>query len=94
MGLLRSFQLLRPVVNMASNDRIILDEVLKQRKSEVDPSASASSYFELFTAEQVLKDFDLSYDEIDSGIVGDGGDGGIDAIYLFVNGELAQDEPE
>jgi hypothetical protein len=86
--------LVRPAVNMASNDRIILDEVLKQRKSEVDPSASASSYFELFTAEQVLKDFDLSYDEIDSGIVGDGGDGGIDAIYLFVNGALAQEEPE
>lgn len=79
---------------MASNDRIILDEILKQRHAEVDPNASVSDFFELFSAEQVLKDFDLSYDEIDSGLVGDGGDGGIDAIYLFVNGELVHEDPD
>jgi AIPR protein len=79
---------------MASNDRIILDEVLKQRQAEVDPSASPSHFFELFSAEQVLKDFDLSYDEIESGLVGDGGDGGIDGIYLFVNGELVQEDTD
>lgn len=79
---------------MASNDRIILDEVLKQRHAEVDPGASASDFFELFAAEQIIKDHDLSYDEIESGIVGDGGDGGIDAMYLFVNGELVQEDPD
>lgn len=79
---------------MASNDRIILDEILQQRQAEVDPGASPSNFFELFTAEQVLKDFDLSYDEIESGLVGDSGDGGIDAIYLFVNGELVHEEPD
>lgn len=51
-----------------------------------------SAYFELFVTEQVLKDFDLSDDEIESGLVGDGGDGGIDSIYLFVNGELVRDD--
>ena len=79
---------------MAKNDRIILDEILKQRQAEVDPSTSASEFFELFTAEQVLKDADLSYDEIDSGLVGDGGDGGIDAIYVLVNGELVHEDPD
>jgi hypothetical protein len=79
---------------MTTNDRIILDEVLKQRHIEVDPQATPSELFELFTAEQVLKDFDLSYDEIEPGLVGDGGDGGIDAIYLFVNGELVQEDPD
>lgn len=79
---------------MARNDRIILDEVLKQHQSEIDPTTSPSDFFELFTAEQVLKDFDLSYDETDSGLVGDGGDGGIDGIYLFVNGELVQEDPD
>lgn len=79
---------------MVSNDKIILDEVLKQKQAEVDPAASASDFFELFTAEQVLKDFDLSYNEIDSGLVGAGGDGGIDGFYLFVNGELVQEEPD
>ena len=79
---------------MAKNDRIILDEILKQRQAEIDPGATASEFFELFTAEQVLKDSDLSYDEIDSGLVGDGGDGGIDAIYVLVNGELVQEDPD
>jgi hypothetical protein len=79
---------------MAKNDRIILDEILKQRQAEVDPNATPSEFFELFSAEQVLKDYDLSYDEIDSGLVGDGGDGGIDAIYVLVNGELVQEEPD
>ena len=79
---------------MTTNDRIILDEVLKQRQIEVDPDAEASSFFEFFTAEQVLKDFDLSYDEIESGLVGDGGDGGIDAIYLLVNGDLVQEDSD
>ena len=79
---------------MATNDRIILDEILKQRQAEVEPNATPSDFFELFTAEQALKDYDLSYDEIDSGLVGDGGDGGIDAIYVLVNGELVQEEPD
>ena len=79
---------------MKTNDRIILDQVLAQRKTAVDPASSDSVFFELFTAEQVLKDFDLSYDEIESGLAGGGQDGGIDAIYLIVNGELALDDPD
>lgn len=79
---------------MATNDKIILDEVLKQRKAEIDPSASDSEFFELFAAEQVLKDHDLSYDEIGFGLIGSGGDGGIDSINLFVNGELVQEDPD
>jgi hypothetical protein len=79
---------------MASNDRIILDEILKQRQAELDPTATPSDFFELFTTEQVLKDFDPSYDEIESGLVGDGGDGGIEASYLCVNGEFVQEDPD
>lgn len=79
---------------MATNDKIILDEVLKQRKAEIDPASSESEFFELFAAEQVLKDHDLSYDEIEFGLIGSGGDGGIDSIYLFVNGELVQEDPD
>ena len=77
---------------MPSNDRIILDEILNQRRREVASDENPSEFFELFTAEQVLKDFDLSYDEIESGRVGDGGDGGLDGIYLFVNGDLVQED--
>jgi len=79
---------------MTSNDRVILDKVFEQQRSEIAPALSASAYFEIFTAEQVLKDYDLSYPEIESGIVGNGGDGGIDSIYTFVNGELLREDSD
>lgn len=79
---------------MSTNDRIILDEILKQRHQEVDPNLKQSEFFELFTSEQILKDQDLSYEEIESGLVGEGQDGGIDGFYLLVNGELVQEDPD
>lgn len=75
-----------------SNDKIILDEILKQQQEARAPDLSASKYFEVFVTEQVLKDYDLSGEEIESGLIGDGGDGGIDSIYLFVNGELVRED--
>ena len=78
--------------SVTDNDRIILDEVLVQSRATTHPSATASDFFEFFTVEQVLKDSDLSYDEIESGLVGDAGDGGIDGIYLLVNGDLVQED--
>lgn len=79
---------------MTSNDRIILDQVLEQQRQAIAPALAQTIYFEVFTAEQVLKDFDLSYDEIQSGIIGGGGDGGIDGFYAFVNGEMIQEDTD
>ena len=77
---------------MVANDRTILNELLEQYRNELAAPENASDFFEYFSAEQALKDYDLSPDEIDSGLVGDGGDGGIDALYLLVNGQLIQEE--
>lgn len=79
---------------MPSNDQIILDQVLEQQRQNIAPALDQATYFEMFTAEQVLKDYDLSYDEIESGIVGGGGDGGIDGFYAFTNGELLQEDSD
>ncbi len=79
---------------MATNDRIILDQVLDQQRQNIAPSENPTKFFEIFTAEQILKDYDLSYDEIDIGIVAGGGDGGIDSFYVFVNGDLLQDDSD
>lgn len=75
-----------------SNDKIILDEILEQQQTLRAPTLAASKYFEVFVTEQVLKDYDLSDEEIESGLIGDSGDGGIDSIYLFVNGELVRED--
>src|SRR3989304_2708126 len=79
---------------MPSNDEIILKQLLEERKTERAPEMSDADYFELFTAEQVLKDHDLSYDELQDGVVGDGGDGGIDSIHVFINGVLLHEDTD
>lgn len=77
---------------MLSNEQIILNQLLARRQDAVNSNATPSEFFEAFTAEQFLKDFDLSYDQIDSGLVGAGGDGGIDGFYLFVNSNLVEED--
>ena len=47
-------------IYMSQNDRIILDQVIDEGHQEVGQSLSKSEYFEVFTAEQILKDFEVS----------------------------------
>ena len=77
---------------MTSNDLILLNQLLAQRRAELAPEMSEADFFQIFAAEQALKDRDLSYDELQDGIVDGGGDGGIDAVYLFVNNFLYREE--
>lgn len=74
------------------NSQVILDDVLVQLHAERAPDMEPSAYFEVFCAEQLLKDFDLSYEEIEAGIVDGEHDGGVDSIYAFVNGELITED--
>ncbi len=54
---------------MSTNDQIILDSALKQQRQQLAPELSESEFFEVFAAELALKDYDLSYEEVRSGIV-------------------------
>lgn len=77
-----------------SNDVILLNSLLEQQKSEVAPEMKDDDYFEIFVNEQILKKYELSYDEMLKGIVDNGGDGGIDGIHIFINGELLQEDTD
>lgn len=77
-----------------SNDKIIISSIVEQKRQETAPDLSEAKFFELFTASEILKDQDLSYDEISSGVIGSGNDGGIDSIYILLNGELIQEDTE
>lgn len=77
---------------MTDNSQQILDDVLSQQRQDRIPQVSEQDYFEVFCAEQILKDFDLSYDEIENGIVDGEHDGGADSVYAFVNGELVYED--
>lgn len=68
-----------------SNNQILIRECVAQEYEESASYENEASYFEYFSASQVLKDYDLSDDELESGIVGAGNDGGCDGMYIFLN---------
>ena len=79
---------------MPNNELVLLDRVLEQELSEGEVSLPEDQAFELFACEQVLKASDLSIDELTSGLVGGGGDGGIDGVYTFLDGLLLSEDSE
>jgi AIPR protein len=76
---------------MAKNDVVLIDAIVDERLREVYPSNQRDEVFEFLAFEQVLKDFDLSREEIEAGWVDGRDDGGIDGFFVFVNGHLLQD---
>lgn len=76
---------------MAKNDIVIIDHIIKERTEQRIPSMDKGEVYEYLANEQILKDFDLSKEEIMSGIIDGKDDGGIDSFYIFVNGNLLSD---
>lgn len=77
---------------MVDNSQQLLSDVLSQRRQEIEPSSSEQEFFEVFCAEQILKEYDLSYEEVHAGVVDGEHDGGVDSVYSFVNGELVVED--
>lgn len=69
------------------NDTVLLEHIMEKKRGEFGQDISDATYFELFTANEILRKFDISYSELEGGNTGGGGDGGLDGIYTFVNGE-------
>ncbi|MGN3972001.1 hypothetical protein ACLD4N_22610, partial [Cronobacter sakazakii] len=81
-------------ISKKTNDQIILEQILKDKKNELGTDIKDTEFFELYSASEILKDYDVTYDDIEYGIVGNGGDGGIDSIFTFVNGELQKEDTQ
>ncbi|ALJ06438.1 hypothetical protein APS56_15425 [Pseudalgibacter alginicilyticus] len=75
---------------MKTNHQIIVQTLVEQKNAELYPEIKVDDFFHIYSTEQILKDYDLNYEEIEKGTTEGGGDGGIDGIYTFVNGELIQ----
>lgn len=71
--------------NMSKNDGMILESILKQRRS---PELSDKENFELFAFDQILKDYDLSDEELLNGKIGDIG------FFNFINNELINEDTD
>jgi hypothetical protein len=77
-------------LHMTATDVTLLNDVLAEKR-KLAPDLPDDEFFELFASQQVLRDFRLDPDDIQSGIVRGSGDGGVDSIYLLVNGRLIRD---
>lgn len=73
---------------MAKNDKVLIDGIIDDRVANKLPSDKRDEAFEFFCFEQILKNYDLSRDELEEGIVDGRNDGGIDGIYIIINGHL------
>lgn len=72
-------------MKLKTNSQTLIDEIVNQDFHEDSTFTDISNYFEYFASSMVLKNLDLSGDEILDGITGKGGDGGIDGMYVFLD---------
>ena len=76
---------------MAKHDIFLVDGIIDDRIDKRIPSNDKGEVFELFAVEQILKDYDLSQEQLLDNSVDGRNDGGIDFIFYFVNGQLVAD---
>jgi hypothetical protein len=80
---------------MGANDVLALEANFKGWQEKRFPVPKKDlNVFEYYCIDQFLRPFDLSDSQLKTGMTGGGGDGGVDAMYMFVNGELTDAESE
>ena len=72
--------------------QILLNAYLEQERQDNAYPISDDEFFEMFSASQVLKEYDISDEEVEQGICDASGDGGCDGIYLFADQALVTSE--
>ncbi|MBW4681442.1 MAG: AIPR family protein [Microcoleus vaginatus WJT46-NPBG5] len=77
-----------------NNDLVTLDSILQGNRQELANSLSPNEYFEIFAFDQILKNYELSYEELSSNQVDGSDDGGIDGFFIFVNNEIINEDME
>ena len=65
-----------------TNNQILLRECIQQEFEESTEYTDQGAFFEYFAIAELLKNYNITDDEIDRGNVGGGNDGGCDGIYL------------
>ena len=77
---------------MAKNDTVVIDSIIKQRTGSTDlTSVERGEQFQRLAIEQVLKHRTPDPEELEDGIVDGSDDGGIDGVFIAVNGLLMAD---
>lgn len=74
---------------MSTNNQILISEIIKRDSSENPQYKNEDSFFEFFAAQQVLKKYDLSDEEIEQHLTGSGNDGGCDGVFSLQTANLS-----
>ena len=77
-----------------SNEVILVDQFVKDAQSSRQSALPDDIAFEHFAASMALNDDLLSDDQIEAGRIGGGRDGGIDAVYTFLDGRLLDEDAD
>src|SRR5262245_44847960 len=77
-------------LKMPSNDAIALEANFKGWSTNRFPNGAPKNLniFEYYCLDQLLRQYSIGDSQIKTGMVGGGGDGGIDGLYMFVNNEM------
>lgn len=76
------------------NRLILLKDVIKKAKEDSFSDTDDASFFEYFVSKEILKNHDLNVEEIEAGLSGGTNDGGIDAIFFFIDDQLIHNEED
>lgn len=80
---------------MASNyDLTILNEILERERAQRGGGLSKNEFFGVYTCEQVLKELEPSYDQINDADVDGGDDGAVDYVFTTLDGRILRDDSE
>jgi AIPR protein len=79
---------------MTGNEVVLIDSFIADAQKARDTALPDDVAFELFAAGTVLRDRNLSDEEIEAGRIGGGMDGGLDAVYVFQDGALLDEDSD
>lgn len=79
-------------MKLTTNSQRILAEMVKQDFADTEAYSDEAQFFEFFASKQIMKKAELSDEEVERGVLGNGNDGGCDAVYtLFNNACVTED---
>lgn len=79
---------------MSANDRVLIDQMIEDRRNSMAVPLPFDETFERFACEHALHGYGLSDEEIEAGVIGGGNDGGVDGAYVFLGGRLLHEDSE
>ena len=81
---------------MPGQPNTALKIVIESFRKNDYPALKVDDYFEIFSAQQVLKSahFTPDHNQIEAGILGGGNDGGVDGFYLYANRKLILEDTD